>query len=72
MLPLIFLLATSNACSDFTLINKTPNWTTKDEQALSRGLHVCYTEYNGCMSKFIKRKKQTYWILCRRGEKNAN
>lgn len=71
MIPFIFSMLINQTCHDFTLINKTKEWTDFDEKTLSKSHQICYTKFDkGCIVKFIKRETRTYWLICRRG--NAN
>jgi hypothetical protein len=66
MIPI--LLTLNLLCPNYVFINKTDEWNDLDKKTLSRSHQICYTKFNkGCIAKFIKRKANTYWLICRRG-----
>lgn len=65
MFPVLF------TCLATTIINLTPNWADLDEKVLSRAKYVCYSRYDSCLKKFIKKEEHLYNAICGRYEDDA-
>lgn len=60
---------TSLICAATIMINLTSHpWDSRDAKVIKRAKYVCktYPKYigNRCLSKFIKSKKRSYYVIC--------
>lgn len=68
---IIPILAAALSCPPTKIVNKTDTWTEMDIKTLEFNKNLCAEKYKDavCMKLFIKRKENTYWIICGEGQK---
>jgi len=58
-------------CATIVLINlSTFVWNSRDTESFLHAQQTCNIRYKGCITKFIKKDKQVYNILCKKKSSN--